>query len=84
MVGTLAIVDPHTVAIILHFLAVSPCACSNQVGIANKSCFILWHFHKMVIYKPMVKESLHTLAKSHDGLARIAMHSLVDALEDYQ
>jgi hypothetical protein len=38
----------------------------------------------MVIYKPMVKESLQTLSKSHDGLARIAMHSLVDALEEYQ
>ena len=37
----------------------------------------------MVIYKPMVRRSVVTLAMSRDEYTMTALHSLVDALEEF-
>ena len=83
MIDQLACTHPLIVDMMFHFLAVSPHGRSNQIGNTTRICFIKWHFHKMSIYKPMVKAGMTTLEMSCDNLANEAMHVLVDALEAF-
>ena len=83
MIDQLACTHPLIVDMIFHFLAVSPHGRSNQIGNTTRICFIKWHFHKMSIYKPMVKAGMTTLKMSRDNLAKEAVHALVDALEAF-